>query len=83
LLARTASGSVLRKPWQEGDISFLTWIVLGVVAGFIASKIVNYHSAGILLDIVPGSVGAVVGGCVLNIVGTGGASGFKLAPGAG
>lgn len=41
-------------------MSFLAWIVLGLVAGFIASKIVNKAGAGILLDIVLGIVGATV-----------------------
>jgi uncharacterized membrane protein YeaQ/YmgE (transglycosylase-associated protein family) len=59
-------------------MSFLTWIVLGMVAGFIASKIVNQHGAGIVLDIVLGIVGAVVGGWLFSIVGAGGVSGFNL-----
>lgn len=43
-------------------MSYLAWIVLGLVAGFIGSKIVNKTGEGILLDIVLGIVGAVVGG---------------------
>ena len=42
-------------------MSIVTWIVLGLVSGFIASKIVNRTGAGALLDIVFGVVGAVVG----------------------
>ena len=33
-------------------MSFITWIVLGLIAGFIASKIVNKQGEGLLLDIV-------------------------------
>jgi uncharacterized membrane protein YeaQ/YmgE (transglycosylase-associated protein family) len=43
-------------------MSILTWIVLGLIAGFIAAKIVNKKGAGFFLDIVLGIVGAVVGG---------------------
>ena len=43
-------------------MSIIGWIVLGLIAGFIASKIVNKQGAGLLLDIVLGIVGAVVGG---------------------
>jgi len=43
-------------------MSFLAWIVLGLVAGFIGSKMVNKTGEGILLDIVLGIVGAIVGG---------------------
>jgi len=42
-------------------MSLLAWIVLGLVAGFMGSKIVNKAGEGILLDIVLGIVGAVVG----------------------
>jgi uncharacterized membrane protein YeaQ/YmgE (transglycosylase-associated protein family) len=43
-------------------MSFLAWIVLALLAGFIGSKIVNKKGEGILLDIVLGIVGAVAGG---------------------
>ena len=41
-------------------MSILAWIILGLIAGFIASKLVNKSGEGILLDIVLGIVGAVV-----------------------
>ncbi len=59
-------------------MTFLSWIVLGLVAGFIASKIVNKHGEGAFLDIVLGILGAVVGGLVFGIFGAGGVSGFNL-----
>ena len=43
-------------------MSYLAWIVLGLVAGFIGSKIANKTGEGILVDIVLGVVGAVAGG---------------------
>jgi len=36
----------------------IAWIVLGLIAGFIASKIVNHTGSGVLIDIVLGVVGA-------------------------
>ena len=50
-------------------MSFLVWIVLGLVAGFIASKIVNKRGEGMLLDTVLGVVGAVVGGWLFGFLG--------------
>jgi uncharacterized membrane protein YeaQ/YmgE (transglycosylase-associated protein family) len=50
-------------------MSYLAWIVLGLVAGFLGSKIVNKTGEGILLDIVLGIVGAVVGGWLFNTFG--------------
>jgi uncharacterized membrane protein YeaQ/YmgE (transglycosylase-associated protein family) len=59
-------------------MSFLAWIVLGLLAGFIASKIVNKQGEGFLLDIVLGIVGAVVGGWLFGLLGATGVSGFNL-----
>lgn len=59
-------------------MSFLAWIVLGLVAGFIASKMVNREGEGLFLDIVLGIVGAVVGGWLFGLLGAGGVSGLNL-----
>ena len=59
-------------------MSFIAWIVLGLVAGFIGSKIVNKRGEGILLDIVLGIVGAVVGGWIFSLFGVGGVTGLNL-----
>jgi uncharacterized membrane protein YeaQ/YmgE (transglycosylase-associated protein family) len=59
-------------------MSFLAWIVLGLLAGFIGSKIVNKTGEGVFLDIVLGIVGAVVGGWLFNTFGASGVSGLNL-----
>ena len=59
-------------------MSVLAWIVLGLIAGFIASKIVNRSGQGLLLDIVFGIVGAVVGGYLFTAIGATGITGFNL-----
>jgi uncharacterized membrane protein YeaQ/YmgE (transglycosylase-associated protein family) len=59
-------------------MSILAWIVLGLIAGFIGSKLVNKTGEGIILDIVLGIVGAVVGGYVFSVFGAGGVSGLNL-----
>ena len=66
-------------PTKEGfAMSVIAWIVLGLVAGFIAAKIVNKTGAGFFLDIVLGIVGAVVGGFIFSAVGASGVTGFNL-----
>ena len=42
-------------------MSILSWIILGLISGFLASKIVNKSGKGFLVDILLGIVGAVVG----------------------
>jgi uncharacterized membrane protein YeaQ/YmgE (transglycosylase-associated protein family) len=59
-------------------MSFIAWIVLGLIAGFIASKLVNKTGEGMLMDIVLGIVGAVVGGWLFNAFGMSGVSGLNL-----
>lgn len=59
-------------------MSLVAWIVLGLIAGFIASKVVNGTGEGALLDIILGVVGAVVGGWLFNTFGMAGVSGVNL-----
>jgi uncharacterized membrane protein YeaQ/YmgE (transglycosylase-associated protein family) len=59
-------------------MSFIAWIVLGLIAGFIASKLVNKTGEGMLMDIVLGIVGAVLGGWLFNAFGMAGVSGLNL-----
>ncbi|MCW2284882.1 putative membrane protein YeaQ/YmgE (transglycosylase-associated protein family) [Rhodoblastus acidophilus] len=59
-------------------MGIISWIVLGLIAGFIASKLVNHTGSGMLMDIVLGIVGAVVGGYIATALGMGGVSGFNL-----
>jgi uncharacterized membrane protein YeaQ/YmgE (transglycosylase-associated protein family) len=52
-------------------MSVIGWLVLGLIAGIIASKIVNRRAEGIPLDIALGVVGALMGGWLCrNAVGT-------------
>jgi uncharacterized membrane protein YeaQ/YmgE (transglycosylase-associated protein family) len=59
-------------------MSFLAWIVLGLIAGFIASKLVNRAGGNLLLDLVLGVVGSFVGGFLFTRFGAAGVSGLNL-----
>jgi len=59
-------------------MSFIAWIVLGLIAGFIASKLVNKSGEGMLLDIILGIVGAVVGGWLFHAFGMAGVTGLNV-----
>lgn len=59
-------------------MSFLAWIVLGLVAGFIGSKIVNKRGEGLFLDIILGIVGSIVGGWLFSMFGAHGVTGLNL-----
>src|SRR5580704_8371426 len=62
----------------EDVMSILAWIVLGLVSGFIASKIVNKSGDGFIIDILLGIVGAFVGGWLFTTFGQPGVTGLNL-----
>jgi uncharacterized membrane protein YeaQ/YmgE (transglycosylase-associated protein family) len=57
-------------------MGFIAWIILGLIAGFVASKLVNHSGSGMLLDIVIGIVGALLGGFIGAKLGLGGLENF-------
>ncbi len=59
-------------------MSIIAWLVLGLIAGFIGSKIVNSTGQGIIIDIVLGVVGAFVGGYVFTLLGAAPVTGLNL-----
>jgi uncharacterized membrane protein YeaQ/YmgE (transglycosylase-associated protein family) len=59
-------------------MAILAWIVLGLTAGFLASKIVRNTGEGTVVDILLGIVGALVGGWLFNFVGAAGVTGLNI-----
>jgi uncharacterized membrane protein YeaQ/YmgE (transglycosylase-associated protein family) len=60
------------------DMGILSWIILGLIAGFIGSKIVDKQGQGFWLNIALGIIGALVGGFLFNLFGAGGVTGLDL-----
>jgi uncharacterized membrane protein YeaQ/YmgE (transglycosylase-associated protein family) len=59
-------------------MGIIAWLVLGLIAGFIASKIVNHTGSGMIMDIILGVVGAFVGGLIFSFFGAAGVTGFNI-----
>lgn len=59
-------------------MSILAWLVVGLIGGFLASKVVNKTGEGLVMDIVLGVVGALVGGFLFNQFGHSGVTGINL-----
>ena len=59
-------------------MSIIAWLILGLIAGFVASKLVNKTGEGVIIDIVLGIVGAFVGGFLFSFVGAAPITGFNI-----
>ena len=59
-------------------MSLFAWLLLGLLAGFIASHLVNHRGEGMILDILLGIVGAIVGGWVFHMLGLAGINRLNL-----
>lgn len=59
-------------------MSILAWIILGLIAGFIGSRIVDREGKGLWLNIALGIIGAIVGGVIFSAFGASGVTGVNL-----
>lgn len=59
------------------QMGWLSWIVIGVIAGWLASVVMK-SGTGLLVDIIVGVVGALLGGFIFNAIGAPGVTGFNL-----
>lgn len=62
-----------------GEMGWLAWLIVGAVAGWLASLVMKTnHQQGLLMDIVVGIVGAFIGGFLFNQFGSAGVTGFNV-----
>jgi len=59
-------------------MGIISWIILGLIAGFIGSKIVDREGQGFWLNIALGIVGALVGGFLFDLFGATGVTGLNI-----
>jgi uncharacterized membrane protein YeaQ/YmgE (transglycosylase-associated protein family) len=59
-------------------MGIVSWIILGLIAGFIGSRIVDRQGQGFWLDIALGVVGALVGGFLFSLFGASGVTGLNI-----
>ena len=59
-------------------MSLIAWLVVGLLAGWIGSMVVNRRGEGLLMDIVLGVVGAFVGGFLFQTFGHSGVTGINF-----
>jgi uncharacterized membrane protein YeaQ/YmgE (transglycosylase-associated protein family) len=62
---------------KEDSMSIVSWIVVGGLAGWIAAMIMKTDHS-LVKNIVTGIIGALIGGFVMNLLGSHGVTGFNL-----
>jgi uncharacterized membrane protein YeaQ/YmgE (transglycosylase-associated protein family) len=73
-ISSCAAGSIIIK-----DMGIIAFLVLGGIAGWIASLIMGTDaSQGIIGNVIVGIVGALIGGLVFNMFGSVGVTGFNV-----
>src|SRR5215510_7567731 len=75
--SRDVNNYINRARWRMA-MSIISWIILGLIAGFIGSRIVNKQGEGMLLDMALGIVGAIVGGILFSFFGATGITGLNI-----
>lgn len=60
-------------------LNILLWLIIGGLAGWIASMVMGTNrTQGVVTDVILGILGAFVGGLAMNVLGFAGATGFNL-----
>jgi uncharacterized membrane protein YeaQ/YmgE (transglycosylase-associated protein family) len=56
----------------------IAWIIVGLIGGYLASRVVNKSGEGLLRDIILGIVGGIIGGIIFRALGGHGVTGVNL-----
>lgn len=69
VIGLNALGTLISDSQKSSALSFVAWIGIGLLVGFIGSKILNKTGRGVVRDVLLGIVGAMVGGFLSNLLG--------------
>jgi len=72
------TGITILNRQESSTLSFVAWIVIGLVTGFIGSKVLNKTGRGLARDCLIGIVGAFISGFLANLLGKPGGPGLDL-----
>jgi uncharacterized membrane protein YeaQ/YmgE (transglycosylase-associated protein family) len=72
--------------WAQGNAEsaappaagWIAWILVGLVGGFLASRVINKSGEGFIRDIILGIIGGIIGGIIFRVLGGHGVTGFNL-----
>jgi uncharacterized membrane protein YeaQ/YmgE (transglycosylase-associated protein family) len=73
---QSAAGHNLTARRKEIAMNIVYWIVVGLIAGWLAGQVMKGGGYGAVADIILGLVGGIVGGWVFGLLGIGAGSGL-------
>jgi uncharacterized membrane protein YeaQ/YmgE (transglycosylase-associated protein family) len=83
--ALSASLLLSTSAWAAGNdttvnegAGFIAWMVVGLIGGYLASRVVNKTGEGTIRDIILGIIGGIIGGIIFRAFGGHGVTGFNL-----
>jgi len=77
MLAAPALADANNQPVSEGA-GIVAWILVGLIGGYLASRIVNKTGEGLVRDIFLGIIGGIIGGFIFRAFGSQGVTGFNV-----
>lgn len=78
LLIATPALAQTNNQTAEAGAGVIAWIIVGLIGGFLASRVVNRRGEGVFRDIILGIIGGLIGGFIFRAFGSHGVTGFNL-----
>jgi uncharacterized membrane protein YeaQ/YmgE (transglycosylase-associated protein family) len=78
VLSSTPAWAQANDQTVERGAGFIAWIVVGLIGGYLASRVINKSGEGLLRDILLGILGGIIGGVIFRAFGSRGVTGFNL-----
>src|SRR5438309_10025180 len=78
LLVTTPAWAQANDRTVNEGAGFIAWILVGLIGGYLASRVVNKTGEGLLRDIILGIIGGIIGGIIFRTLGGHGVTGFNL-----
>lgn len=78
LLVTTPAWAQASDQTIEQGAGFIAWILVGLIGGYLASRVVNKSGECLLRDIILGIIGGIIGGIIFRALGGHGVTGFNL-----
>jgi uncharacterized membrane protein YeaQ/YmgE (transglycosylase-associated protein family) len=78
VISTTPAWAAANDATANEGAGFISWIVVGLVGGYLASRVINKTGEGLIRDIILGIIGGIIGGIIFRALGGHGVTGLNL-----